>query len=85
MFRFVYPIIKSCKPLAKPIIRCASTEATNPFKSIFNGWIPRIELILETVLEEQNYDAYATIISSNGDSLVDGFLETFEILLDFLM
>ena len=38
-----------------------------------------IEQILETVLNENEYDQYSTIISANGDSLLDGFLETFAI------
>ena len=39
-----------------------------------------IELILESVLEEQQYDEYSTLISANGNSLLDGFLESYDCL-----
>ena len=37
-----------------------------------------IELILETVLDEQQYDEYSTLISANGNSFLDGFLESYD-------
>lgn len=35
-------------------------------------------------MDEHQYDQYSTIISANGDSLLDGFLETFSIFLVFI-